>query len=80
MTTRSSRTRLRRENGGKSRIRPRPLPAGAATVHHARTLHYTTGNFSASSPRRALILTIGKPPVPRATPRTNAWSQGRRTF
>lgn len=57
-----------------------PLPAGAATVHHARTLHYTTGNFSASSPRRALILTIGTPPVPRATPRTNAWSQGRRTF
>jgi len=57
-----------------------PLPAGWATAHHSRTLHYTTGNRSSTSPRRALILTVGTPPVKRDTPRVNAWSKDRRTY
>lgn len=59
---------------------PCPLPAGAATVHHCRTLHYTTGNRSNSSPRRALILTIGTPPQPLVTPRNHYWNKERRAY
>jgi ectoine hydroxylase-related dioxygenase (phytanoyl-CoA dioxygenase family) len=59
---------------------PCPLPAGGATVHHCRTLHYTTGNRSASNPRRALILTIGTPPQPLATPRNHHWNQNRKAY
>lgn len=41
-----------------------PIAAGRATVHHSRTLHFTSGNRSATA-RRALILTVGTPPQPR---------------
>ncbi len=33
---------------------PVPLPAGACTFHHGRTLHYTRGN-STNAARRAFI-------------------------
>ncbi len=41
-----------------------PLPAGGATFHPSRTLHYTAPNES-ERPRRALIMMFGAPPVPR---------------
>ena len=39
---------------------PCPLPAGGATVHYGKTLHYTSGNFS-QEPRRAYIVSCGDP-------------------
>ena len=38
----------------------RPMPAGAASVHHCRTLHYAGPNTS-NAPRRAYILNFGTP-------------------
>lgn len=49
-----------------------PLPAGGATVHHSRTLHYTGPNRS-DQPRRAYILGFGVPAKPRTTPRDFYW-------
>ena len=39
-----------------------PLPAGGATFHPSRTLHFTAPNLS-ERPRRALIMMFGAPPV-----------------
>ena len=46
-----------------------PLPAGGATIHAGRTLHYTGANLT-DEPRRALIVAFRAPPV---------WD-GRRSF
>jgi ectoine hydroxylase-related dioxygenase (phytanoyl-CoA dioxygenase family) len=51
-----------------------PLPAGGATFHLNRTLHYTGPNRS-DIPRRAYILGFGLPPQPRATPRRFPWNE-----
>jgi ectoine hydroxylase-related dioxygenase (phytanoyl-CoA dioxygenase family) len=49
-----------------------PIPAGGATIHHSRTLHYTGPNHS-DQPRRAYILGFSIPPTPRTTPRDFYW-------
>lgn len=49
-----------------------PIPAGGATVHHCRTLHYTGPNRS-NGPRRAYILALGTPPKQRSAPRNFYW-------
>src|SRR6185436_14247207 len=49
-----------------------PIPAGGATVHHSRTLHYTGPNQS-DGPRRAYILGFGTPPQPRTVARNFYW-------
>lgn len=49
-----------------------PIPAGGATVHHCRTLHYTGPNRS-NGPRRAYILGFGTPARPRAVSRNFYW-------
>jgi ectoine hydroxylase-related dioxygenase (phytanoyl-CoA dioxygenase family) len=51
-----------------------PLKAGGATVHGGYMLHYTSPNQS-STPRRALILMGGLPPIKRATPRDLPWQR-----
>lgn len=51
-----------------------PLKAGGATVHGGYALHYTSPNQS-STPRRALILMGGLPPIKRATPRDLPWQR-----
>jgi ectoine hydroxylase-related dioxygenase (phytanoyl-CoA dioxygenase family) len=51
---------------------PCPLPAGGATIHHSRTLHYTGPNQS-DQPRRAYILAFGTPSKQRAEPRDFYW-------
>lgn len=55
-----------------------PLPAGGATVHHCRTLHYAGPNRSAA-PRRAYIMTFGTSPQPRSAPRNFPWRDKRQT-
>ena len=55
-----------------------PIPAGGATVHHSRTLHYTGPNRS-DGPRRAYILTFGTPRRQRATPRRFEWQELQQT-
>lgn len=50
-----------------------PLPAGGATFHLSRTMHYTSPNNS-PYPRRAYILTHGVPPRRRETPRDFYWN------
>jgi ectoine hydroxylase-related dioxygenase (phytanoyl-CoA dioxygenase family) len=55
-----------------------PLPAGGATVHHSRTLHYTGPNRSDGA-RRAYILAFGLPPKPRAVARNFYWQQQQKT-
>ena len=39
---------------------PCPVPAGGATIHYGKTLHYTTPNRS-GQPRRAYIISCGIP-------------------
>jgi ectoine hydroxylase-related dioxygenase (phytanoyl-CoA dioxygenase family) len=56
-----------------------PLPAGGATIHHARTLHFTGPNNS-DQPRRAFILEYEVPPVRRAVPHRYPWNDNRRTL
>jgi ectoine hydroxylase-related dioxygenase (phytanoyl-CoA dioxygenase family) len=56
-----------------------PLPAGGATIHHARTLHYTSGNNS-DEPRRAFILTVGTPPDKLDAPRDFYWNRKAREY
>lgn len=48
------------------------LPAGGATFHGGRMLHYTPANTTGDY-RRALIIMGGLPPVPRAAPRRFPW-------
>ena len=59
-----------------------PLPAGGATFHGPRTLHFTAPNAS-DRPRRALIMMFGAPPQKRAAlelpPRRFAWLEAKRT-
>jgi hypothetical protein len=50
-----------------------PLPAGHATVHHGRTLHFAGPNQS-SAPRYAFILSFETPPKPLATTRNFYWN------
>ncbi|MFB6135322.1 MAG: phytanoyl-CoA dioxygenase family protein [Halobacteriaceae archaeon] len=50
------------------------LPAGGATVHDSRTLHYTGPNRTAR-PRRAYILIFGTPPRERDQPRDFYWQE-----
>lgn len=55
-----------------------PLPAGGATFHLARTLHYAGENRTAQ-PRRAYILLFGTPPRPRPDQRRFPWLEARQT-
>lgn len=55
-----------------------PLPAGGATLHHCKTLHYTGPNVS-DGPRRAYILAFGVPPTPLNEPRDFYWLEQQRT-
>jgi hypothetical protein len=52
-----------------------PLPAGGATVHSGRTLHYTGPNFT-DEPRRALIMAFRLQPVWNGT-RSFPWQPAR---
>jgi hypothetical protein len=54
------------------------LPAGGATIHSSKTLHYTGPNVSAG-PRRAYILGFGVPPTPLDEPRDFYWLEQQRT-
>jgi Phytanoyl-CoA dioxygenase (PhyH) len=51
-----------------------PLPAGGATVHAGRTLHYAGPNRS-DEPRRALIMAFRSPPRLREVPRVFGWQR-----
>lgn len=55
-----------------------PLPAGGATFHHARTLHFTGPNLT-DQPRRAYIVGYGTPAKMRATPRDFYWQTMQKT-
>jgi ectoine hydroxylase-related dioxygenase (phytanoyl-CoA dioxygenase family) len=55
-----------------------PLPAGGATIHSSRTLHYTGPNHSAG-PRRAYIIAFGGPRQPRAVARDFYWLEQQKT-
>jgi ectoine hydroxylase-related dioxygenase (phytanoyl-CoA dioxygenase family) len=55
-----------------------PLPAGGATIHHCRTLHYTGPNRS-SGMRRAYVHTFAAPYVKRSEARDFYWQKQRRT-
>ncbi len=56
-----------------------PLPAGGATVHSCRTLHYASPNRSVQ-PRRTFIVTIGPQPVERNDSRDFYWNRGHRVY
>lgn len=49
-----------------------PIPAGGATFHHCRTLHYAGPNKT-DGPRRAYILVLGAPPKKRDKPAHRPW-------
>lgn len=51
-----------------------PLPAGGATVHTGRTVHYTGPNAT-DAPRRALIMAFSRPTRPLAEPRSFGWQR-----
>jgi ectoine hydroxylase-related dioxygenase (phytanoyl-CoA dioxygenase family) len=55
-----------------------PLPAGGATLHHSRTLHYTGPNRT-DEPRRAYILAFGLPRKKRAVTRDFYWLAQQKT-
>lgn len=55
-----------------------PLPAGGATIHHSRTLHYTGPNRT-DQPRRAYIIGLGAPAKQRTTPRDFYWQTMQKT-
>ena len=59
-----------------------PLPAGGATLHPSRTLHFTAANHS-ERPRRALIMMFGAPAAKREDlglpPRRFEWNERRNT-
>ncbi len=55
-----------------------PLKAGGCTIHHARTLHYTSPN-QASVPRRALILVAGLAPAKRTRAKVQPWLERQKT-
>jgi ectoine hydroxylase-related dioxygenase (phytanoyl-CoA dioxygenase family) len=49
-----------------------PIPAGGATIHNCRTLHYAGPNLS-DIPRRAYVLIFGTPTLERDIPRDFPW-------
>jgi ectoine hydroxylase-related dioxygenase (phytanoyl-CoA dioxygenase family) len=51
-----------------------PTPAGGATIHLSRTLHYAGPNLSAQ-PRRAYIMAFQRPPRQRSVPRSFYWNE-----
>ena len=55
-----------------------PLPAGGATMHHGRTLHYAGPNNS-DAPRRAYILAFEIPPQPSTRQRDFYWNRDKQT-
>jgi ectoine hydroxylase-related dioxygenase (phytanoyl-CoA dioxygenase family) len=55
-----------------------PIPAGGATIHHTRVLHFAGPNKS-KQPRRAYILEFETPPVKRAVPHDFYWQKQRNT-
>jgi ectoine hydroxylase-related dioxygenase (phytanoyl-CoA dioxygenase family) len=55
-----------------------PIPAGAVTIHHCRTLHYAGPNLS-DEPRRAYIQVFGLPTKPSAESRDFYWQQMQHT-
>jgi hypothetical protein len=63
----------------ESQAVPAELKAGGASLHHCRTLHYTSGNVS-SEPRRAFILTVGTPPTKLDKPRDFYWNRKQHSF
>jgi hypothetical protein len=52
-----------------------PLPAGGASFHHCRTLHYSAPNRSGVQ-RRAWSIAFHAPPEPRAEPLARPWLAG----
>lgn len=55
-----------------------PLPAGGATVHFSRTVHFT-GHNQTDEPRRAYIMSFALPPTPRTDGRSFPWLDARKT-
>lgn len=55
-----------------------PIPAGGATFHLSRTLHFT-GENRTDQPRRAYIMMFGTPPVPYNGERRFPWLEARQT-
>ena len=55
-----------------------PLPAGGATFHDSRTMHFTGANRS-TVPRRAYILIFSAPTTPREDGRRFPWNEARHT-
>ena len=55
-----------------------PIPAGGATIHHCRTVHYAGPNQT-DQPRRAYILGFGLPTRERDTVRDFYWQREKRT-
>ncbi len=57
---------------------PCPVPAGGATIHHCRTLHFSGPNRTGDT-RRAYIHTWAAPYRKREAPRDFYWQRSRRT-
>ena len=55
-----------------SKAQPCPLPAGGATFHHHRTLHYTAANTT-DLPRKAFPMELQLPPQRRTELRRTPW-------
>jgi ectoine hydroxylase-related dioxygenase (phytanoyl-CoA dioxygenase family) len=51
-----------------------PIPAGGATFHHCRTLHFAGPNTT-DEPRRAYILVLSASSTPRETPAHRPWQE-----
>ena len=49
-----------------------PIPAGGATFHHCRTLHFAGPNTT-PNPRRAYIVVVNAPPKKLDTPANRPW-------
>lgn len=54
-----------------------PLPAGGATIHHCRTVHYAGPNTT-DQVRRAYIMVFNPPPKKLETPRDFPWQTARK--
>lgn len=61
-----------------SKAVPCPIPAGGATLHPGRTLHYAGANNS-SGPRRALIFGFRLSSIPRQDDRSFPWNEAKQT-
>lgn len=61
------------EEPGEAAV-PCPIPAGGATVHSGRTLHYAGPNGS-DAPRRALIMAFRLDPTPVDPPHDYHWQR-----